>query len=154
MPANSSCNFQSSRSTIVRHYLYKELRFQNLCFTNFSLEVLFEKVCLSIFLGCVVACVCVCVWAHWLCAGVNKIWGHSSLRKGFVVWLEGKKSHVQHFNLSLSGGKLSFLEKPTYQREIWAWNGILCFRVLNPNPLHLRDHYIEKKMWFVIYMWV
>lgn len=146
------CNFQSSRRTIVRHYLYQEPRFQNLCLLTFPWKSCFLKV-FQFFSG-VWLHVHVCVWAHSLCAGVNKIWGHSSLRKGFVVWLEGKKRHVQHFNLSLAGVKLSFLQKPTYHREIWAWHGILSFRVFNPNPLHLWDCYIEKKMWFVIYMWV
>jgi len=61
-----------------------------------------------------------------------------------VVWLE-KKSHVQHFKLSLAGEKLNVLEKPTYHREIWAWNEVLCFRLLSPNPLNLWEQYIKKK---------
>lgn len=68
------------------------------------------------------------------------------LEKGFCGLAKGKKkSHVQHFKLSLAGGKLNFIEKPTYPREIWAWNGVICFRVLSPNPLHLWDCYIGKE---------
>lgn len=67
------------------------------------------------------------------------------LEKEFCGLARGKKSHVQHFNLTLAGGKLSFLENPTYHREIWASNGILCFRVLSPNPLHLWNCCIGKE---------
>lgn len=66
------------------------------------------------------------------------------MRKGFVVWLE-KKSHVQHFKLSLAGEKLNFLEESTYHREIWAWNEVLYFRMLSPNPLNLWDQYVKKE---------
>lgn len=61
-----------------------------------------------------------------------------------MVWLE-RKSHVQHFKLSLAGEKLNFLEDPTYHREIGAWNEVLYFRLLSPNLLNLWDHYIIKR---------
>lgn len=103
---------------------------------------------------CVCVCVCWCVWAHSLCAWVNMIWGHSFLRKSFVVWL-GKKSNVQHFKLSLAGEKLNFLEKLTYHREIWAWNEVLYFSFLSPNPLNLWDQNLKKENVIVhIYIYI
>lgn len=70
-----------------------------------------------------------------------------------MVWLE-KKSHVQHFKLSLAGEKLDFLEDPTYHREIGAWNEVLYFRLLSPNLLNLWDHYIKKKENVIIHIYI
>lgn len=116
MSAKSLCNFQISRRTIVRHYLYEELRLQGLCLLTFPWKSCFSKSVFQFFLGCVVAyiyvCACVCVWAHSLCAGVNKIWGHSSLRKSFVVWLEEKKAMFSILIWLLLGESSAFLRTP------------------------------------------